>query len=165
MSPGVVLGCGSSMFTHPVRGGGRLSFSGAWSPCSSQIGPCLWGGDFNKDLSVAPSTEGSRELRRVCSEFELVDIFRAAGSSGPGFTWSNSRGMRSHLDGLFVPRSVAVSLYWCLPVWVSDHCMVGASLPVGLLKDPAFISAYRGAFSGWVGLRGLCPSWTSGGTS
>ncbi|KAL2080678.1 hypothetical protein ACEWY4_024484 [Coilia grayii] len=128
------------------------------------------GGDFNSSLDTAPSGD----LGGLVGGLPLVDAFRVAGDGSPGFTWRNSRGQASRLDYLFVSAGVGVRGFVLQPLWLSDHCLIGAQLDVGeqqrrrsrgpwrfnasFLGDPSFCRVFRQLYAGWRALRPMYSS-------
>lgn len=126
------------------------------------------GGDFNVSLDNA---SGSL-LAQLTTGFSLRDSFRGAGGRDPTFTWQNSRQEAARLDYIFVPSHVKVFNYTQVPMWCSDHCMVGVWLEVGgerrgrgvwrfntsFLSDNIFCTALFNLVAGWKNLQGLFQS-------
>ncbi|KAG1928992.1 hypothetical protein F2P79_023214 [Pimephales promelas] len=95
-----------------------------------------------------------------------------AGGASDGFTWRNSRGEASRLDYVFVSAGVEVEQFFMLPVWLSDHCMVGVEVEVGglergrgswrlnrsFLQDENFCQVFRHLYRAWQSLKGLFAS-------
>lgn len=126
------------------------------------------GGDFN--VSVDGPSDGG--LGAVVAAHGLRDAFRVAGDGSDGCTWGNSRGARSRLDYLFVSEWVGVCSFVVCPVWLSDHCLVSATLAAGgarrpglwrlntsLLEDATFTAALGLLYKGWRAMRVLYNSW------
>ncbi|KAL2080693.1 hypothetical protein ACEWY4_024486 [Coilia grayii] len=87
------------------------------------------------------------------------------------------RGIQLRLDYLFVSVGVVVRGFVLQPLWLSDHCLIGAQLDVGeqqrgrgpwrfnasFLGDPSFCWVFRLLYAGWRALRpmysSLCDWW------
>ncbi len=90
----------------------------------------------------------------------------------PTFTWRHSRQEAAHLDYLFLPSYVKVFNYTQVPMWYSDHCLVGVWVEVGgerwgkgvwrfnasFLKDNVSCFALFNLVAGWKNLQGLFQS-------
>ena len=119
------------------------------------------GGDFNSSLTG--------DLGGLVAGLPLMDCYQAAGGTLPGFTWRGPGGRASRLDYLFVSAGVEVQGFTLQPVWLSDHCLVGAQLGVGVrrrgrgpwrlntsfLEDASFRRVFQHLYEGWRGLRPL----------
>ncbi len=124
------------------------------------------GGDFNVSLDNASGSV----LAQLVTGFSLCDSFRGAGGKVPTFTWRNSRQEAARLDYLFLPSYVKVFNYTQIPMWYSDHCLVGVWVEVGgegrgvwrfntsFLKDKFFCIALFNLVAGWKNRQGLFQS-------
>jgi len=126
------------------------------------------GGDFNVSLD----RESKGELASLIKSFSFRDSFKVAGGASDGFTWRNSRGEASRLDYVFVSAGVEVEQFFMLPVWLSDHCMVGVEVEVGglergrgswrlnrsFLQDENFCQVIRHLYRAWQSFKGLFAS-------
>lgn len=144
----------------------REGFLGSIAPILFTNRRVVFGGDFNVSLG---ESEGG-ELAQLVASFSLQDPFRALGDGVREYTWQNSRGAASRLDYLFFSARVQLTRYTHVPMWLSDHCMVGvwANLGGGIrrgerkwkfnttyLKSPVFMEALGRLYEGWRNLRGL----------
>lgn len=126
------------------------------------------GGDFNVSLDNASGSA----LAQLVTSFSLCDSFRGAGGRVPTSTWQNSRQEAARLDYLFLPSYVKVFNYTQVPMWCSDHCLVGVWVDVGgerrgrgvwrfntsFLEDKVFCIALFNLVAGWKNLQGLFQS-------
>lgn len=152
----------------PSKLGERGGFLDILAPVLYTNRLVILGGDFNMSLDNA----SGRVLSQLVADFSLRDSFRAAGGVVPTCTWRNNRQDASRLDYLFFPVHVKACNYTQLPMWCSDHCLVGVWAGVGgvergrkvwrfntsYLKDRIFITALQRLLVGWKNLRGLFSS-------
>lgn len=119
------------------------------------------GGDFNMSLDNA----SVKALVHLVTGFSLRDAFWGAGGWEPTYTCRSSKQEASRLDYLFLPVHVRVCDYTQLPMWCSDHCLVGVRVDVGgmkrvrgvwsFLKKRAFCVALYNLVAGWKKPAGL----------
>ena len=84
-------------------------------------------GDFNifldKDQNVLA-------LKNFISDYHLKDGYRELHKGDPGFTWGNSRGARSRIDYIFLPREIPVTSGEIIPAFYTDHNLLKLTVEI-----------------------------------
>ncbi|KAJ8349256.1 hypothetical protein AAFF_G00170560 [Aldrovandia affinis] len=165
----------AAAFTQEWRGR-RLEVFRDLPGCLSTTRSLILGGDFNVSLDTGVGEGGidysARALAELVRDFSLVDAFRAAHPTDPGFTWRNSRGAESRLDYIFMGGGQSGVKCVLLPSWASDHDALRVSLPMdrpkwgrgvwrlnsSLLGSDAFVIAFTRFYGSVRTLRSLFTS-------
>lgn len=149
----------------PAESVGRRELFGGLDTvlCCSRV--LILGGDFN--VSFEKGDSSLVHLNNVIKKFDLKDGFRAAYPTGEGYTWGNSRGSRSRIDFVFVPKESGVIFVDLLPVWFTDHVALSVKFNVfvvdygpgywkvniSVLADENFKISFREMYAGWAEMR------------
>lgn len=138
----------------------------------------ILGGDFNisfdkgRDISL-------RALSSAIDGFGLCDSFRVVHPSCAGFTWGNTRGSKSRIDFIFLPKGQGITGANVVPVWFTDHLLLSVSVSIsvlgfgrgywklntGILLDLGFKAQFYELYKGWAGMQpyfGTMVEWWEG---
>ena len=155
----------------PTDSAGRRDLFGEIGNCLITNRVLILGGDFNVSLE-GRGDFSLGHLEKVIRQFNLIDSFRKVNPGVAGTTWSNSRGVTSRIDFIFVEGATKVASSEINPVWFSDHHSLQTILEVqgtrfgkgfwkcnvSVLKEREFFERFSEAFEGWVDLKVLFDS-------
>lgn len=99
--------------------------------CTNRV--VVMGGDFNSSLDKLGKKEGgevdsaTNYLKKLVSDFSLMDVYRKCNKKEDGYTWGNSQGLKSRIDYIFLSSNINVKYCKVAPFWSSDHSMIETS--------------------------------------